>query len=52
MAARDRQPVIRFRVPHAGCVDEIRRAARDAGETPSQFIRKAIAERIYRKDTQ
>lgn len=51
MTARTRQPVIRFRVPHSGFLDEVKRAAASVGETPSQFIRRAIAERIYRLET-
>lgn len=46
MTSRHRQPVIRFRVPHQGFVDELREAARALGESPSQFIRRAIADRI------
>lgn len=46
MTSRQRQPVIRFRVPHQGFVSELREAARTLGESPSQFIRRAIADRI------
>ena len=46
MTVDRRQPIIRFRVPHPGFVEELRVAARSLGESPSQFIRRAIADRI------
>ena len=46
MTSRQQQPVVKFRVPHHGFVTELREAALTVGETPSQFIRRAVAARI------
>jgi len=45
--SQEQQPVIRFRVPDQSFHDELKQAALDRGETPSIFIRRAIADRLY-----
>ena len=45
--SQEQQPVVRFRVPSQSFHDELKQAALDRGETPSIFIRRAIADRLY-----
>jgi len=52
MTSQQQQPVIRFRVPHSGFVAELREAAFARRETPSQFIRRAVADRIASTENQ